>query len=313
MESQTLPAETYNLLVLLLQEKIGSRLEVVEHQVLNRHTDYFVILLKTHNPDLELVVKLAGSAAPYPCPFDRTAMLHRLITDKTSLIVPEVLGVDVSCREWPWRYLIMTYLPGQEWASVQSKLDTVLLKQAYAQIGEAVAELHLLEFPGFGELSASGIVESEPDFLTALKVRAQRRIKNSVLAARFVNLLEDNATLFASPGPACLVHEDLHPFNLLFHKPDGQWHLLTILDFDKAWAASHEIDLARLELWTGMTGPGFWEGYNRLELRDNLYVERRPFYQLLWCFEYAVNSSRHLEDTRRLCQQLGLSPVIEFV
>jgi hypothetical protein len=34
------------------------------------------------------------------------------------------------------------------------------------------------------------------------------------------------------------------------------------------------------------------------------YAQRRPLYQLLWCFEYARNTSEHLEDTRRLCEQL---------
>ena len=36
------------------------------------------------------------------------------------------------------------------------------------------------------------------------------------------------------------------------------------------------------------------------------YAERRPIYQLLWCFEYARSTPEHLADTRKLCAQLGI-------
>jgi fructosamine-3-kinase len=84
------------------------------------------------------------------------------------------------------------------------------------------------------------------------------------------------------------------------------------LDFDKAWAGHHEIDLAKMALWDGMTGTGFWERYTEVMNMDALYPQRQPFYQLWWCLEYAANTPKHLADTRQLCKLLGLPAIEKF-
>ncbi|HEX8682568.1 MAG TPA: fructosamine kinase family protein, partial [Ardenticatenaceae bacterium] len=89
-------------------------------------------------------------------------------------------------------------------------------------------------------------------------------------------------------------------------------HLATTLDFDKAWAGHHESDLARLDLWQGMTSDSFWQGYQSIQSIDPLYPQRRTIYQLFWCLEYAQNSPEHLADTQRLCLELGISAIERF-
>ena len=89
----------------------------------------------------------------------------------------------------------------------------------------------------------------------------------------------------------------------------GNWHLAGVLDFDSAWAGHHESDLARLELWRGMVGEGFWDTYRAVHQMDELYLQRRPIYQLLWCLEYASASPEHIADTRRVCAELGIQAV----
>src|SRR5262249_38390302 len=125
-----------------------------------------------------------------------------------------------------------------------------------------------------------------------------------------LSLLEASADLFAEVTQPRLCHEDLHGHNVLFRQENGHWQLATILDFDKAWAGHHEIDLAKLEFWTDMTGNGFWDAYNQLMDVDTSYQQRRPIYQLLWCLEYASNTPKHLADTRQLCEMLNF-PLIE--
>lgn len=61
-----------------------------------------------------------------------------------------------------------------------------------------------------------------------------------------------------------------------------------------------------MDIWKGMTSRAFWEAYHESHPVDALYAERRPHYQLLWCFEYAENISQHLADTQRLCNELGV-------
>jgi fructosamine-3-kinase len=127
-----------------------------------------------------------------------------------------------------------------------------------------------------------------------------------------LDLIHQHADVFASVNVARLCHEDLHHHNILFRRDNGRWQLATILDFDKAWAGHHEIDLAKLELWTGMVGDGFWNAYNQVMVVDDFYIQRRPIYQLLWCLEYAANTAQHLADTRALCEQFGLPIIHQF-
>ena len=82
-----------------------------------------------------------------------------------------------------------------------------------------------------------------------------------------------------------------------------------LIDFESAWAGCAESDLARLELWRGMMGEGFWEAYRAHVPLSDSYPERRPIYQLLWCLEYARSTVQHLRDTASVCQALRLAPV----
>ena len=293
-------------LLQLLQQTLGSKLEIVDHTVMNRRHDYIVLLLRLHHPSIEVVVKLAGPEAPVACPFDRTAMLHQLVMAHTSIPMPEVLAVDVSYQTWPWRYFIKTFVPGHEWAVVQQGLNAGELAHAYRQIGDAVAQLHTIQFPLFGEITIDGGVRGDPDYIRALTERARHTIRNARLRELFLSVLDEQADDFTDVREARLCHEDLHRHNILFQYHQGQWRLATILDFDKAWAGHRETDLARLEFWNGMESAAFWEAYEVLCPVPRQYQKRRQVYQLLWCFEYARPTARHLANTRRLCAALGL-------
>ncbi|MGI8826291.1 MAG: fructosamine kinase family protein [Chloroflexota bacterium] len=103
-----------------------------------------------------------------------------------------------------------------------------------------------------------------------------------------------------------LTHEDLNPNNVLLTRDRSGWCLGGILDFDSAWAGCPESDLARLELWRGMTHPAFWDGYTTVVSIDDGYPARRPIFQLLWCLEYARPTRIHVADTARVCRALGV-------
>jgi fructosamine-3-kinase len=299
-----------DLLRQLLQETMGTRVELIACEIGNQHPDYLVLLVRLRHPSTEVVVKVAGPDAPLPCPFERTAMLHRLVAARTTIPMPEVLAVDVSYRTWPWRYFIKTHIPGQEWAAVRQQMDGEELATTYRQIGNAVAELHTIHFPSFGELQVDGSIAGEEPYFARLIQRARSSIKNADLRAMFLSVLEKRRNLFLDIRQASLCHEDLHKHNILFQYRQGQWHLATILDFDKAWAGHHEIDLARLEFWEGGLSQAFWGAYETACPVEPRYEQRRPIYQLLWCLEYARSTSKHLDDTRRLCMELGL-PLVE--
>lgn len=303
---------SFEQLLQLLQQTFGPTVELARYQIGKREHDYLVLLIELRRPSLDVVIKLAGPEAPLACPFERTAMLHRLVARCTDIPMPEVLAVDVSYKTWPWRYSIKTHIPGQEWAVVRGLMTETERSDAYQQIGQAVARLHTIEFPAFGQLRVDGSVEPAEPYLAALTAHARAIIKHAHLRDLFFSVLEAHQGLFCDVRGASLCHQDLHQHNILFQYRQGRWHLATILDFDKAWAGHHETDLARLEFWRGMTTNQFWEAYRAIHPVEPIYEQRRPIYQFLWCLETAWPTAEHLADTQSLCVELGLPRLERF-
>ena len=299
-------------LAALLKHALGSQTELRDFQVANQYPDYYVLLVQLNRPEAEVVVKLAGPQSPMASAFDRTAMIHNLVAIRTDIPMPETLAVNMDFEAWPWRYLVRTHIPGMVWAEARQHMDAGESEHAFHQFGRAVGQLHAIQFQGWGSLSADGSLKDSASYLDALVDHARHIITSPRLQDLFLLVIEKNRTLFQQVFPASLCHEDLHHFNILFQRNNDDWRLATILDFDKAWAGSPETDLARLELWRGMTHPAFWQAYAAFQTIDPYYVQRRPIYQLLWCLEYAQNTPAHLADTRRLCALLGVPCIDQF-
>jgi aminoglycoside phosphotransferase (APT) family kinase protein len=301
-----------DLLLQLLRHTFGSKVQLIDYTIGNQHHDYLVLIVQLRHPSIKVVIKLAGPEAPMVCHFERTAMLHHLVATRTTIPMPEVVAVNMSYQAWPWRYLVKTHIPGQEWAVVQPHMSREELADAYQQMGNAAAQLHTILFPAFGELMEDGSVMGDKSFLAALTEHAWSAIKRAPLRDLYFSVLERQRYLFLDIHQPGLCHEDLHKHNILFQYRQGQWHLATILDFDKAWAGHPETDLARLEFWKSMMSPEFWAAYEDISPIDPLYTQRRPIHQLLWCLEYAQPTAEHLADTQRLCTELGIPSIDEF-
>ncbi|HLZ20503.1 MAG TPA: aminoglycoside phosphotransferase family protein [Ktedonobacterales bacterium] len=306
MISQTLAPRDESALAELIRKTFGPACHIERYRLARRETDYTVLLAQLIRPELRVVVKLAGHMAALPCPFDRSAAINRLVRTHTNIPNSGVIAADVTYAHWPWRYMISTYLPGHAWMAVRPKLNDAELRAAHRQMGEAVAILHGVPFPQFGEVTPDGTVPFGAPYLSALTERVRRRVANPRHAELFLSLVRERAALFADVDKASLTHEDLNPNNILFHNEKGQWILSGILDFESAWAGCSESDLARLELWRGMAGDGFWEGYRSVRQAPPSYPLRRLLYQLLWCLEYPSTTQRHVADTRAVCAGLGI-------
>jgi hygromycin-B 7''-O-kinase len=293
----------------ILREVLGSRAEIESVTVANQADDYVVLHVGLRYPPLPIVVKLAGPSSPYPAPFERTAWVHDLVASRTDIPIPRVLAADSSRAHWPFGYIVTTYIPGVPWSALRPRLDLEQQERAREQIATALAGLHGITFPTFGDLPPTGAPTPYPDVLLA---RAQARIKSAAHARLLADVLNDRRELFATITQPCLTHDDLHQHNILFTPEGSGWRLAGILDFDSAYAGHHESDLARLDLWRGMTSPRFWRAYLAVHDLDPGYDERRPVHQLLWCLEYAEPTPEHLADTARVCRELGIPPVTSF-
>src|SRR5262249_8159662 len=155
--------------------------------------DYRVLIAQLSQPPIAVTIKLAGPEAPYLCSFERTAVLHRLVAQHTTIPISEVLAIDTSYVDWPWRYLITTFIPGDEWATARKRMNQQELANAYRQMGRAVAQLHAIRFAAFGELTQEGTVYSVSPYLKALQERSRLLIKSEKLCDLFLSLLESKS------------------------------------------------------------------------------------------------------------------------
>jgi aminoglycoside phosphotransferase (APT) family kinase protein len=309
LQSSSLAGISAKLLSDLICSGLGHRGTLAGYRVVQEREDYAVIEATLDGPHMKVVVKLAGPRAQIDCPFERTAGILRLVRNATSVPIAEVLAADVSYSTWPWRYLLTSHIPGLTWAVARPKLQRQEAVELFRDFGRVAGLLHTISFPFCGELDPAGVVEGEADFYTALLRRAHRRIPNPEHAALFIALLAERAGLFDDLIGGVLCHEDLNPHNILIEQHHGGWRVAAILDFESTWAGQAESDLARLELWRGMMGPGFLTAYEKIVPISPGYAERRPLYQVLWCLEYAQPTPEHNADTARVCALLGISPV----
>jgi aminoglycoside phosphotransferase (APT) family kinase protein len=287
----------------LLKDTFGSNASISASELLKDRPDYRVWKIDLLHPTQTIIVKLAGPGAEYSSSFERTAAIHRLVHEQTTIPIPEVFLVDESCHKWPWKVFIKEYLPGVEFAEIRDQLAEVDLHHAQAQIGDAVAQIHAVCFTGFGEIDPSGLVNQPAACLPALEAHARRIIRDPKDLDLFLSYLEPHKALFTAKTTAGLCHEDLHQHNILFRRDRDGWQLATVLDFEKAWAGPSESDLARMDLWN-MTGEPFWQAYQARHPVDPGYTARRALYQLLWCLEVAWDTPEHQATLQSVLRKL---------
>jgi len=294
----------------IIQQHFGQRCQIREIRVLYKNRDYLVVDLTLSNPPQRVVIKLAGPKAQTASPFDRTFAINQQVRKQPEIPTYEALAFDMSYKIVPYRYLLMSYVTGYLWATVKNQVGPAEFQPVYPALGRAVAQLHTIQYGFFGEIGSQGdVVASETDYSSALAKRATRRIPNPHHQELFLSLLQQNRELFNEVGPPRLTHEDLNPGNILLKNQNGKWQLAAIVDFDSAWAGGFESDLARLAFWRGMAGEGFFDAYQTINPVPANYPQRKRLLQLLWCLEFADPSEQHYQDTKKICETLGIAPV----
>ncbi|WP_449397185.1 phosphotransferase family protein [Devosia riboflavina] len=297
-----LPETVIEALDTIVKSATGSR--PVDCANLRKEKDYWIVSVGTNAGD-KLIVKISSSKE-VPS-FEEAKAKHDLIRQISGIPMAEMIAADDSQSQVLFRYSVQTRLSGEEWFTRRGRLDDGDRERALANLGDVVARLHQPLLPGFGTFAEN----RGQDCLAGLKDHARRIIREQNHAAWFTELLDRKADLWTGTIMPAITHDDLHGFNVLFH-PDRPVEVSGILDFDKAWSGPAESDLARMELWRGMSSPYFLAAYRNRIPEMAGYDERRPFYQLLWCLEFAQSTPDHLKTTNALLSMLGLQPMGAF-
>jgi hypothetical protein len=289
-----------------VQERVNTILELAGVQntasqtVLRQSHGYWIISVATRL-DFDVVVKMAAPSSHVPS-FEAARAKHEIVGGLTGL--PTTIFVaDDSGSLVPMRFSVQEGLSEEEWFTRREKLSKQELQEALASLGDVVGRLRRPVLDAFGQLPEPG----EASCIDALWEHTMSIARNQRSRENFIQLLEDNAVLWNGLRPG-ITHEDLHGFNILFD-PLRRTEVSGLLDCDKAWSGPVESDLARMELWRGMTSSWFFERYSEHVPELHGYLERRPFYQLLWRLEYAQDSVDHLATTNALAAKVGMPQV----
>ncbi|WDE13587.1 phosphotransferase family protein [Thalassomonas haliotis] len=166
-----------------------------------------------------------------------------LLAKQLSIAVPQVLASGTVNN---WLYVVMTKLPGISLADVWEKLEQSDKLLLVKQLGQFIRELHHLPLPADNTMKVNWA-----DYIDKLKQdclpRHQRKGVNEKLVAQIEPYLAQQVLAF-DDGADMFIHMDLHPWNLMVERKDGQYRLSAVLDFGDAIVGRSRL----LELLTPM-------------------------------------------------------------
>lgn len=252
------------------------------------NTSYFV-----RADDRDLVLRIAPPDGSVFLFYERDMMkqepeIHRLLRERTSVPVAEVIAFDQSRTVLPRDYMLMERLPGVPLSGAPG----VDFAHVLGEMGQHLAATHAIRADRYGYLGAHHPMEPQASWPEAFADMWSRLIDDirgvggygEDEAAAMLHLLDRFLPLFDRPVPSCLLHMDVWHQNILV---DGAGWVTGVVDWDRGLWGDVEIEFAVLD-YCGISEPAFWEGYGReRDLSPEARIRQR-FYLLYEVQKYIV-------------------------
>jgi hypothetical protein len=174
----------------------------------------------------EVHVKFAGDAES-AAGLNRARLYYSQLPEARD-VLPSVIAYDDSRTIVPFDYMIMTSMPGRNFAGEfdSGKFDFEAMMQIYFRMGSALAMLHRRHYVFFGEIEdvvgQGVVVKGQTDwkaFLLGYFAKNIAGIGNTPFAAfgpRIMANAKKNMHLFEGEGiQPTLLHRDYQPWNIL--------------------------------------------------------------------------------------------------
>lgn len=169
------------------------------------------------------------------------AMLERLRTHGVRL--PAVLAEDLERGIAPEPVVILSYLPGEALSDVYPTLSFHEREKVGSELGELRAIIHAVRIPDLCQGSLS---------LTELERRTRRARESGLISKDQVKLAAAIVEEVASARmeqPACVIHGDVYPDNIIVARSPGERHLAGLIDFDHVDHDDPARDFVKLRWW----------------------------------------------------------------
>jgi aminoglycoside phosphotransferase (APT) family kinase protein len=172
------------------------------------------------------------------------------IGDRAGLPIPRWLCLDESRSLIPFRFALMTWLPG---ATVRSLIGTDGIDAAYRQMGELLKRLHAIPMTAYGYITGDGIRQPRPtndDDMRAAFDQAFRQFReqggDETLTRQLEAMAQARFPLLQHNTRPVFCHDDLQQGNVLAERDqNGRLQLTGLIDFGNARAADPLFDLAK--------------------------------------------------------------------
>ncbi|MBD3344556.1 MAG: phosphotransferase [Chitinivibrionales bacterium] len=222
--------------------------------------------------------------------------IHKLLREKTSVPVPEIIAFDETLQIIPNDFIIMSRLPG----TPLSQSSGVKSERTMHQVGACLAQVHALTAETYGYIGDHHPMKPQPTWHDAFQEMWNRMIDDIVAVGYYSEqeadtlrtLLSTHDGLFDRPVQSSLLHMDIWAQNLLV---ENTGNLTGIVDWDRALWGDPEIEFAVLD-YCGVSTPSFWKGYGRERDQSPEAQIRNAFYLLYEIQKYIVIRSGRNND-----------------
>ena len=206
---------------------------------------YRIDLAGTENP---LVLKIYGDEPAWIVA--KEALVAGWIGERAGIPIPRWLRVDERRTCIPFRFALMTWLPG---VTLRSVIGAAGIDAAYQQMGALLRHLHAIPMTAYGYIVADGIQRPQPtndEYMRSAFNQAFRQFREQGGEETLTHRLEEKAQsrfdfLQYSTGHV-LCHDDLQQGNVLAeYGSNGNLQLTGLIDFGNARAGDALLDIAK--------------------------------------------------------------------
>ncbi len=209
--------------------------------------------------------------------------IHRVIRQRTSVPVPEIIAADFSRGLLKRDFLLMERMPGTP-LSESHGLGRLELDRLLGETGEALREVHAIHAGRHGYIGEHQPAPAGASWTEAFVVIWDFLLRDILNCGGYSaseadsmrRLLDGHLDKFTRSEPASLLHMDVWAQNIMTG-PGGK--LTGLLDWDRALWGDPEIEFAVLD-YCGISEPAFWEGYGSVRDNDSAARVRQLFYLL---------------------------------
>jgi Ser/Thr protein kinase RdoA (MazF antagonist) len=190
-----------------------------------------------------MLTSLSGS-------WQKEALVAGWIGGRARLPIPRWLRVDERRNMIPFRFALMTWLPG---VTVRSLIGTDGIDAAYRQMGALLRRLHAIPMTAYGYIFGDGIRQPIPtndEYMRAAFDQAFRQFRkqagDEILTRRLEQQAQARFPLLQHSAGAVFCHDDLQQGNVLAERDgNGTLQLTGLIDFGNARAGDALFDLAK--------------------------------------------------------------------